>query len=218
MSPESGESRSVDSAHERYLRISKESTSRVAHEFRNIPARRRDAPVTAAPMAAGDVNWCNVLAHHAGRAPDKVITLFEGEATTYREMDEPRARRRPADWPSVASARATSWRSCRTTVRNSSKPSSRPMPSAPSPCRSTGGSPRPRCATSSSTPGARALVCDDALLPLGQRGDGRPRATRSCGSASRRSTTPAWTFLGDLRGGIHRDGRGWRRPPTTCTG
>ena len=32
------------------------------------------------------MNWYNVLAHHAGRAPDKVLTLFEGEATTYEEM------------------------------------------------------------------------------------------------------------------------------------
>ena len=36
--------------------------------------------VTAAPMAAGDVNWCTVLAHHADRAPDKAMTIFEGTA------------------------------------------------------------------------------------------------------------------------------------------
>jgi O-succinylbenzoate-CoA ligase len=39
-------------------------------------------------MVSVDVNWCNVLAHHARRAPDKAITVFEGEATTYREMDD----------------------------------------------------------------------------------------------------------------------------------
>ena len=37
-------------------------------------------------MAAADVNWFTVLAHHAARTPDKVMTVFEGEATTYREM------------------------------------------------------------------------------------------------------------------------------------
>ena len=37
-------------------------------------------------MSAGDVNWCNVLAHHARRTPDKVFTLFENEAITYGEM------------------------------------------------------------------------------------------------------------------------------------
>ena len=38
-------------------------------------------------MVSGDVNWCTVLAHHARHAPDAAITLFEGVATTYREMD-----------------------------------------------------------------------------------------------------------------------------------
>ena len=37
-------------------------------------------------MAAADVNWFTVLAHHAARTPDKVMTVFEGETTTYREM------------------------------------------------------------------------------------------------------------------------------------
>ncbi len=46
----------------------------------------RVALVTTVPMDSADVNWCNVLAHHAGRTPDKVLTLFEGEATTYGEM------------------------------------------------------------------------------------------------------------------------------------
>ncbi len=33
-----------------------------------------------------DVNWFAVLAHHATRTPDKAITVFEGQATTYRQM------------------------------------------------------------------------------------------------------------------------------------
>lgn len=37
-------------------------------------------------MALADVNWFNVLAHHATRTPDKVMTIFEGKTTTYREM------------------------------------------------------------------------------------------------------------------------------------
>jgi acyl-CoA synthetase (AMP-forming)/AMP-acid ligase II len=32
------------------------------------------------------MNWFAVLAHHAVRTPDKVMTVFEGEATTYGEM------------------------------------------------------------------------------------------------------------------------------------
>ena len=33
-----------------------------------------------------DLNWFAVLAHHADRAPDKALTVFEGETTTYRDM------------------------------------------------------------------------------------------------------------------------------------
>ncbi len=33
-----------------------------------------------------DLNWCGVLAHHAARTPDKALTVFRGETTTYREM------------------------------------------------------------------------------------------------------------------------------------
>ena len=35
-----------------------------------------------------DMNWFAVLAHHAARTPDKAITVFEGETTTYGEMAE----------------------------------------------------------------------------------------------------------------------------------
>ncbi len=38
------------------------------------------------PMMQADVNWCAVLAHHATRTPDRAITIFEGETTTYRQM------------------------------------------------------------------------------------------------------------------------------------
>src|ERR1700726_719784 len=33
-----------------------------------------------------DMNWFTVLAHHARRTPDKAITSFEGETTSYAEM------------------------------------------------------------------------------------------------------------------------------------
>src|SRR5579864_2047 len=32
------------------------------------------------------MNWFAVLAHHAARTPDKAMTVFEGEATTYGQM------------------------------------------------------------------------------------------------------------------------------------
>jgi acyl-CoA synthetase (AMP-forming)/AMP-acid ligase II len=34
----------------------------------------------------GDVSWCAVLAHHAERAPDRPMLVFEGTTTTYGEM------------------------------------------------------------------------------------------------------------------------------------
>ncbi len=39
-----------------------------------------------APSLQADVNWYAVLAHHATRTPDAAITIFEGQATTYAEM------------------------------------------------------------------------------------------------------------------------------------
>ena len=33
-----------------------------------------------------DVNWFGVLAHHATRTPDQVVTIFQGEETTFAQM------------------------------------------------------------------------------------------------------------------------------------
>jgi fatty-acyl-CoA synthase len=44
--------------------------------------------MTLAQTMPADMNWFGVLAHHAIRTPDKAITVFEGETTTYREMVE----------------------------------------------------------------------------------------------------------------------------------
>src|SRR5574341_623656 len=33
-----------------------------------------------------EMNWFAVLVHHATRTPDKAITVFEGNTTTYGEM------------------------------------------------------------------------------------------------------------------------------------
>jgi fatty-acyl-CoA synthase len=42
--------------------------------------------MTPIPVMQPDVNWFAVLAHHAIRSPDKAITVFEGDVTTYGEM------------------------------------------------------------------------------------------------------------------------------------
>jgi fatty-acyl-CoA synthase len=42
--------------------------------------------VTAEETMQTDANWFAVLAHHATRAPDRAMTVFEGVTTTYGEM------------------------------------------------------------------------------------------------------------------------------------
>jgi len=37
-------------------------------------------------VGGGDMSWCAVLEHHATRAPDRAMTVFEGRTTSYREM------------------------------------------------------------------------------------------------------------------------------------
>jgi acyl-CoA synthetase (AMP-forming)/AMP-acid ligase II len=44
------------------------------------------ARVKVAETMQADINWCGVLAHHARRTPDKAMTIFRGETTTYGEM------------------------------------------------------------------------------------------------------------------------------------
>ncbi len=44
--------------------------------------------MTATLTTAADMNWFAVLAYHASRSPDKAITVFEGQTTTYGEMAE----------------------------------------------------------------------------------------------------------------------------------
>jgi len=47
---------------------------------------REVAAVTSDPRMQADMNWFAVLDHHATRTPDKAITVFEGETTTYQDM------------------------------------------------------------------------------------------------------------------------------------
>jgi len=44
--------------------------------------------MTATLTTAADMNWFAVLAYHASRSPDRAITVFEGQTTTYGEMAE----------------------------------------------------------------------------------------------------------------------------------
>jgi acyl-CoA synthetase (AMP-forming)/AMP-acid ligase II len=42
--------------------------------------------MTSPPVMPPDLNWFSVLAHHATRTPDKVMTVFEDESITFGEM------------------------------------------------------------------------------------------------------------------------------------
>jgi fatty-acyl-CoA synthase len=42
--------------------------------------------MTAPHLLPADMSWFAVLAHHANRSPDRAITVFEGEPTSYGEM------------------------------------------------------------------------------------------------------------------------------------
>ena len=60
---------------------------------------------------------------------------------------------------------------------------------------------RPRCATSSSTPRPRALVCDDDARRRWPTRRPRASRTRSSGPASSTPAPDGWTALADLRAG-----------------
>jgi fatty-acyl-CoA synthase len=155
--------------------------------------------VTAAPLAAGDVNWCNVLAHHAARAPDKVMTIFEGTATTYREMDDRVAAMAggladhgvgPGDVVAILSYNCPEFLEALFAANV--------LGAIAMPINWRLAAPEVRYILGHS--GARALVCDASLLLLANEAtDGLPDAL------VRVSISPvadrAWMFLGDLRAG-----------------
>jgi fatty-acyl-CoA synthase len=153
--------------------------------------------VTNAPMDSADVNWCNVLTHHARRTPDKVLTHFEGEATTYGDM----ARRvsalagglaergvGPGDVVAILSYNCPEFLEALFAANH------------------LGGIAMPinwRLAAAEvhyilEHSGARALVCDEALLPLAdEAADGLPHAPLCISIAD--VDRPGWTSLSDLR-------------------
>jgi fatty-acyl-CoA synthase len=162
-----------------------------------VLALREVARVTANPMDAADVNWCNVLAHHAGRAPDTVLTYFEGEAITYGEMAQRVSALAgglagrglgPGDVVAILSyncpeflealfaanhlgaiAMPINWRLAAAEVRYILEHS-----------------------------GARAIVCDDALLGLAdEAAEGLPGDLLRVSIAP--VDRPGWTTVGDLR-------------------
>jgi fatty-acyl-CoA synthase len=155
--------------------------------------------VTASTVASGDVNWCNVLAHHARRAPDKAITVFEGRAMSYREMDERVGATAAglADY-GVGSGDVVAILSYNCPEFLEVLFAANLLGAIAMPINWRLAAPEVRYILEHS--GARALVCDASLLPLADEAAAGLQET-----LVRVSISPVdeagWTFLGDLRAG-----------------
>ena len=153
--------------------------------------------MTGAPMDSADVNWFNVLAHHARRTPDKAITRFEGEATTYQEMAGRAAATAgglagrgvgPGDVVALLSYNCPEFLEALFAANY--------LGAIAMPINWRLAAPEVRYILEHS--GARALVCDGSLLPLGNQAtvgleDRLARVSISTVDAQ------GWTALGDLR-------------------
>ena len=133
-----------------------------------------------------DMNWFAVLAHHAARTPDKAITVFEGETTTYGEMAEPRRSRWPAACPSAASVRgevvALLSYNCPEFLETVF--AANYLGAIAMPINWRLAAPEVRYILEHS--GARALVCDESLATLADEATKGMEATLSALRASRR--------------------------------
>lgn len=152
-------------------------------------------------MSSADVNWFNVLAHHAARSPDAVMTIFEGETTTYREMAERAAALagglagrgvRPGDVVGLLSYNCPEFLEALFAANY--------LGAIAMPINWRLAAPEVRYILDHS--GARALVCDGALLQLANE------ATKGLEDALVRiGLAPAdeqgWTPLGELRHASH---------------
>ena len=152
------------------------------------------------------------------RAPDRPITVFEGRVHDLRRDGSARQWR----WPAASRERGVATRGRRRAAllqlpRVPPGGLRRQLPRRRSPCRSTGGWPRPRCATSSSTRRPGRSVCDEALAEVADGGDRwawSPRWSAPCiGSGPHRTDGPARRAR--ACGGAVATGA--RRNPTTST-
>jgi fatty-acyl-CoA synthase len=161
--------------------------------------------VTSAPAPPADVSWCAVLAHHASRTPDKAITLFEGETTTYSEMAERSARlagglrERGLGRDDVVAILSYNCPEFLETVFAANHLGAIAMP-----INWRLAAPEVRYILEHS--GARALVCDEALVDLAND------ATKAMEAAPLRaciapSAPRGWTPLGQLRSASDAPGR-----------
>ena len=158
--------------------------------------------MTTMQMSQSDMNWFGVLAHHATRNPDKAITVFDGETTTYGEMAQRAAALAggladrgvgPGDVVALLSYNCPEFLE---TVFAANYLGAIAMP-----INWRLAAPEVRYILEHS--GACALVCDDSLIDLGNEATQgiEPRLVRA-------SVTPdhsdGWTTLADLRAASRR--------------
>ncbi|HTX63267.1 MAG TPA: long-chain fatty acid--CoA ligase [Acidimicrobiales bacterium] len=143
-----------------------------------------------------DINWFGVLAHHAARSPERAITVFEGETTTYAQMDAG-ARALAGGWRArgVGQGDVVALLSYNCPQFLQSMFAANCLGAIAMPINWRLAAPEVRFILEHS--GARALVCDDALLELaGQATFGVEDAiVRACVTADAPS---GWTTLADL--------------------
>jgi acyl-CoA synthetase (AMP-forming)/AMP-acid ligase II len=158
--------------------------------------------MTPAPVMQADMNWFAVLNHHATRTPDKAITLFGGEATTYGEMA-----RRAAALAGGLSERGVG-RGDVVALLSYNCPefletvfAANYLGAVAMPINWRLAAPEVRYILEHAA--ARAIVCDESLLDLANEATKDIEATlmRAC-----ISSTPAdrWTTLAELRASLSR--------------
>jgi len=144
-----------------------------------------------------DLNWCGVLEHHAERTPDAPMTVFEGTTITYGAM----AARAAA--LAAGLARQGVGRGDVVGLLSYNRPefletifAANRLGAIAMPLNWRLAAPEIRYILEHS--GARALVCDDVLVPLAQdaaAGMQRPPATVTMADTA----PPGWTALAELR-------------------
>jgi fatty-acyl-CoA synthase len=154
--------------------------------------------MTPDPRMLADMNWFAVLDHHATRTPDKAITVFEGETTTYQDMAR-RARelagglaQRGVDRGAIVALLSYNCPEFLETVFAANYLGAIAMP-----INWRLAAPEVRYILEHS--GARVLVCDEPLIDLADEAtkDTESSLVRVCLSAE---PMGGWTSFADLRG------------------
>jgi acyl-CoA synthetase (AMP-forming)/AMP-acid ligase II len=144
-----------------------------------------------------DLSWCAVLAHHASRRPHQALAVFEGQATTYAQMAERVAAtagglaERGVARGDVVALLSFNCPEMLETIFAANHLGAIAMP-----INWRLAAPEVRYILDHS--GARAIVCDEALLELADeaiKGIDSPLVQASTGAAGR----DGWTSLSELR-------------------